>query len=314
MTHSPTGRAATGRQYELRRAGGVAVVTELAATLRTYSRAGVVLTETFGDEAIPPGAAGITLAPWANRIEDGRWVLDGKAQQLDITEPSRGHASHGLLRNTGYAAVEAAEASVALEATVFPQHGYPFLVRHRVDYALDAEGGLSVTQTLTNDSARPAPYVLGAHPYLRLGETPTEELTLTVPAATRLVADERLIPRRSAPAEGEWDLRGGRRVGGLAMDCAFTDLAFGDPAVTHDGAPAARATLTAADGRSVWLWQEESCAYTHVFVTDTFPGRAKAVALEPMTGPANAFNSGDGLQWLEPGASASMRWGIGSRL
>ncbi|MDQ0259359.1 galactose mutarotase-like enzyme [Sinomonas atrocyanea] len=64
----------------------------------------------------------------------------------------------------------------------------------------------------------------------------------------------------------------------------------------------------------MWLWQEQTCPYTHVFVTDTFPGRAKAVALEPMSGAANAFNSGAGLGWLEPGASASIRWGIGSEL
>jgi aldose 1-epimerase len=29
-----------------------------------------------------------------------------------------------------------------------------------------------------------------------------------------------------------------------------------------------------------------------------------------MTGPANAFNSGDGLRWLEPGESFAMEWGI----
>ncbi|WP_369046898.1 aldose 1-epimerase family protein [Sinomonas sp. P10A9] len=305
-------RAATGRQHELRRGGAVAVVTELAAALRAYSRDGVVLTETFGDDEIPPGATGITLAPWANRVEDGRWTLDGAVQQLDITEPKRGHASHGLLRNAGYELLGRTEASVSLEAVAFPQHGYPFVVRHRVDYALDAEGGLSVTQTLTNDSSAPAPYVLGAHPYLRLGDTPTEQLLLTVPAGTRLVADDRLIPRASEPVEGEWDLRGGRAVGGLSLDSAFTQLDF-----AHDGAGAPgvfRATLSTEDGRSVWLWQEDSCPYVHVFVTDTFPGRLKAVALEPMTGPANAFNSGDGLGWIAPGESASMRWGIGSIL
>ncbi|MBL0704460.1 aldose 1-epimerase family protein [Sinomonas cellulolyticus] len=339
MTASPTNTPATGRQFELRRAGGVVVVTELAAALRSYSRDGVALTETFGDDQIPPNAAGITLAPWANRIEDGRWILDGAPQQLDITEPSRGHASHGLLRNTGYTPVEATESSVVLEASAFPQHGYPFLVRHRVEYALDADGGLSVTQTLSNDSSRRAPYVLGAHPYLRLGEVPTELLTLTVPAATRLVADGRLIPRGSAPVAGEWDLRAGRVVGGLSLDCAYTDLAFApapapqdgaEPAPQHGAEPAAhdgagapsaagapgvvRATLADADGRSVWLWLEDSCRYLHVFVTDRFPGRPTAVALEPMTGAANAFNSGEGLRWLEPGASASMRWGIGSDL
>jgi aldose 1-epimerase len=308
-------RAATGRQYELRRGGAVAVVTELAAALRSYARDGVPLTETFGDDQIPPAAAGITLAPWANRIEDGRWMLDGAVQQLDITEPKRGHASHGLLRNTGYELLASTGSAVALEAVAFPQHGYPFLVRHRVDYALDSDGGLSVTQTLTNDSAARAPYVLGAHPYLRLGDVPAEQLTLTVSGTRRLVADDRLIPRSAAPADGEWDLRAGRPLAALALDAAYTGLAF--EASADDGAgPArvARSTLAAADGRSVWMWQGQACPYTHVFVTDTFPGRPVAVALEPMTGPANAFNSGEGLGWLAPGESASMRWGIGSRL
>ena len=297
---------ATGRQYELRSGGAIAVVTELAATLRSYSRDGVVLTETFGDDQIPPGATGITLAPWANRIEDGRWTLEGRPQQLDLTEPSRGHASHGLLRNTGYELTGGSESSAVLEASVFPQHGYPFLVRHRVEYTLDGDGGLSVTQSLTNHSPGRAPWVLGAHPYLRIGDVPTEDLVLTVPAATRLVADERLIPRSHEPAAGGYDLRRGRSVSELALDAAFTDLDF------EDGR--ARSTLTAPDGRSVWLWQDAACQYVHVFVSVTFPGRTKAVALEPMTGPANAFNSGEGLGWLGPGETASMRWGIGSSL
>ncbi|HAP89741.1 MAG TPA: aldose epimerase, partial [Arthrobacter bacterium] len=78
---------------------------------------------------------------------------------------------------------------------VFPQHGYPFLVRHRVQYLLAEDLGLEVRQTLINDSNAPAPFVLGAHPYLRLGEADVDQLTLTVAADTRLVADARLIPR-----------------------------------------------------------------------------------------------------------------------
>jgi aldose 1-epimerase len=39
-----------------------------------------------------------------------------------------------------------------------------------------------------------------------------------------------------------------------------------------------------------------------------------AVALEPQTGPANAFNSGQDLGWIEPGGEASVVWGIGAAL
>lgn len=297
---------ASGRQYELRRGDAFAVVTELAAGLRLYSRGGVQLTETYGDSEISPGAAGITLAPWANRVENGVWYLDGKKQQLDITEVSRNNASHGLLRNASYSLVDESQFSVTLEATVFPQHGYPFLLRHRVQYLLGEDLGLVVRQTLANDSKAPAPFVLGAHPYLRLGDTNLDELLLTVSAGTRLVADERKIPRSSEPVSGDTDLRGGRRVGSLDLDVALTDITF-------DGGTS-RHTLTAADGRSVSLWQDEACTYVHIFVTTTFPGRERAVAIEPMTGPANAFNSGDGLRWLPPGESFTMSWGIDATL
>ena len=299
-------RYATGRQYELRRGDALAVVTELAAGLRLYSRGGTQLTESYGDAEISPGAAGITLAPWANRVEDGLWYLNGKKQQLDITEVSRKNASHGLLRNASYELVDESEFSVTLEAAVFPQHGYPFLLRHRVRYELAADLGLVVRQVLINDSQEPAPFVLGAHPYLRLGDVPSEELTVTVHAGTRLVTDERLIPRSTEPVAGDFDLRAGRPVGSLDLDSAYTDLEF--------DAGVARHTLSAPDGRSVSLWQDDNCGYVHVFVTTEFPGRTKAVAIEPMTGPANAFNSGDGLRWLDPGDRFAMTWGISASL
>ncbi|MDQ0757197.1 aldose 1-epimerase family protein [Arthrobacter sp. B3I4] len=300
-------RYASGRQYELRRGDALAVVTELAAGLRLYSRAGVQLTESYGDADISPGAAGITLAPWANRVEDGVWYLNGKKQQLDITEVSRNNASHGLLRNASYTLVDESEFSVTLEAAIFPQHGYPFLLRHRVRYELETGLGLTVRQTLVNDCAEPAPFVLGAHPYLRLGDVPSEDLTVTASGRTRLVTDERQIPRSTEPVSGHFDLRSGVLAGTLDLDCAYTDLDFDDGGIAHS-------TLRAPDGRSVSLWQDAHCRYTHVFVTDRLPGRTKAVALEPMTGPANAFNSGDGLGWLPPGESFTMTWGITAAL
>jgi aldose 1-epimerase len=36
----------------------------------------------------------------------------------------------------------------------------------------------------------------------------------------------------------------------------------------------------------------------------------QAVAIEPMTAPADAFNSGQGLRWLAPGEDWVVRWGI----
>ncbi|MDQ0279175.1 aldose 1-epimerase [Arthrobacter silviterrae] len=308
-------RAATGPQYTLRRAGATAVVVSLAAGLRHYDRGGVELVESYGESVIAPGAAGITLAPFANRVDGGLWHLGGKAQQLDITEVARNNAIHGLLRNTGYAVLEQSEGHVLQEAAIHPQHGYPFLARHQVRHELTPSGALRVSQTLVNDSPGRAPFVLGAHPYFRLGDVPTEQLSITVDAATWLAANHRMIPTQALPVDDAHDLRRGRPVGELRMDTAFTDLAFTavSPQISpHDGV--ARHTLSAPDGRSVSLWHDSSVAYVHVFITPDFPGRSLAVAMEPMTGPANAFNSGNGLRWLEPGESFTMRWGIDSEL
>ncbi|MFZ3416238.1 aldose 1-epimerase family protein [Arthrobacter sp. 3Tela_A] len=301
-----TSLPATGAQYRLEKGNAAAVVASLGGALRSYTAADTQLVETYPDESIPPSAAGILLAPWANRIAGARWELDGHEQQLDVTEPKLQNAIHGLLRNTGYTAVEHAADSVVLSAEIFPQHGYPFHLVHSVRYSLDDDGGLRVRQSLANVGAGKAPFALGAHPFLRLGEVPSEDLTLRVDADTRLSTDASLIPTGQVAVDGADDLRGGQRVGGLDLDAAFTGLTARDGLYRHE--------LTAPDGRSVQLWAEQEFGYVHVFVTDKLPGRACAVALEPMTAPANCFNSGDGLRWLEPGTEFSAEWGIRAAL
>jgi aldose 1-epimerase len=129
---------ALGEQYELTlEAAGRsvrAVIAEVAAAIRHLSVDGVEVTAGDDDDAPPPFECGIVLVPWPNRVRDGRWTHDGRTLQLDITEPERGNALHGLLRNTPYQLVERSECSVTLEAQVFPQNGYPFHLDTRVRY------------------------------------------------------------------------------------------------------------------------------------------------------------------------------------
>ena len=300
MTSAPS-RLASGTNHTLTAGPARAVITSLAAALRSYEYDGVGLTETWGDDAIPAGGAGMLLAPWPNRVAAGRWVLDGVEQQLDITEPSKGNASHGLLRNTGYSAADTGPSHVVLEGEIFPQHGYPFHLLHRATYELTEEQ-LTVTQELVNLSAAAAPFALGAHPYLKISDVPTEDLTLTVAASTVFATDDRSIPTGSGPVSGQQDLRGGQRIGDIAFDAAFTDVEQVDGRYEH--------RLAAPDGRSVTLWAEDAFAFVHVYVSTVYPGVSKAVAVEPMTAPADALNSGIGLRWLQPGDSFSAKWGI----
>lgn len=291
----------------IRARGAEAIISRLAAGLRSYARNGVQLTEPAIADPVAPGGSGLTLAPWPNRVAGGRWQLDGAEQQLDITEVARGHAIHGLLRNSEYAVLEHTVEAVKLAARIYPQHGYPFQLRHEVQYWIAADGSLGVRQSLDNESAVAAPAALGAHPYLRLGDLPADALTLTVPAQRYLGTDPGLIPRTVEEVGVEQDLRAGGQLSILEMDRAYTGLFF-------DETGWARSTLSAADGRSVSLRQNETCQFVHIFATAGYPGRKKTVAIEPMSAPANAFNSGDGLRWLPPGSSFGIEWGIESVL
>jgi len=307
MGGQEAGAAATGRQFTIRNGAAEATVTELAAALRIYRRQGIDLVQPFDADELPPGGSGMLMAPWGNRVRDGKWVLDGKVQQLDLTEPSRGNASHGLLRNTGYAVASAAPEAVTLVGEIFPQHGFPFRMRHTATYALDAEGHLSVRQELANLGRAAAPAAFGAHPYLRVGDVPVEDLVLTVRGQRRLVADERLIPVGEEAVTGDADFRGGKRVGDVRVDVAITELETGpDGRCEH--------VLAAPDGRAVALWADKAFPYAHIFVTETYRGEPLAVAVEPMSAPADALNSGRSLAWLETGQSLVGTWGIRSWL
>ncbi|GER23866.1 aldose 1-epimerase [Zafaria cholistanensis] len=307
MNGQETGAAATGRQFTIRNGGAEVTVTELAAALRTYRRQGVDLVEPFSADELPPSGSGILMAPWGNRVRDGKWVLEGKVQQLDLTEPSRGNATHGLLRNTGYTVADATAEAVSLVGEIFPQHGFPFRMRHTATYSLDADGHLAVRQELANLGPATAPAAFGAHPYLRLGDVPVEDLVLTVRGRRRLVADERLIPVGEEDVDGDTDFRAGKRVGDVRVDVAVTALEAGpDGRYQH--------VLTAPDGRRVALWADRTFPFAHIFVTENYRNVPLAVAVEPMSAPANALNSGNSLAWLETGESLAGTWGIRSWL
>jgi aldose 1-epimerase len=293
-----------GERFELRAGDAFAEVGTVAAVLCALRIGDVDLTEPLPREvAPPPFCSGIALAPWPNRVRAGRWQLDGVVQQLDITEPSRGGALHGLLEFTEYEVRERTDATLTLGAIIHPQHGWPFLLDTWVRFEL-APDGLTVTHGARNLSTRRAPYAAGTHPYPRIGAFDVAELELRVPADEYLEVDERLDPVEWRPVSGGTDLRAGVRVGELGLDTAFRGLRPAD-GVT--------ATLTAPDSSRLEVWQDDDWRYLQVFTTSVFPrtsGPGTAVAIEPMTAPPDALNSGDDLIWLDPEASYEGRWGF----
>lgn len=295
----------TGTQIHLRRdgAGGevTAHIAQVGAALRGLSVGGVDIVTRYDAGSPTPFGSGIVLAPWPNRIRDGKWNDNGTERQLDLTEVALNNAIHGLLRYTPYE-IDASEDTVTLSATIFPQHGWPYTLRTSVTYAL-TDDGVQVTHTVENVGEGDAPVALGTHPFFCIGGVETADLTLRLPATTVFEVDERLLPTAEVPVSGEWDLRGGARVGDLDLDTGFGKL-------ERDADGRARSSITAPDGRRVTMWQDENWDYIQAFNTDKYPGHDVALAIEPMTAPTDAFNSGQDLRRLAPGEQWTATWGV----
>lgn len=294
----------TGNQFFLRDSAGdvSARITQVGAALRGLTVGGVELVPPYPEDAPAPAASGVVLMPWPNRIRDGVWTQRGQTRRLAISEPALNNASHGLLRFAAYTAIDAESDRVTLGADVYPQTGYPFHLATRVTYALTA-AGLAVTHEIVNAGKDAAPVALGTHPYLMIGGVPTRDLVVRSSGTHRFVVDKQLVPTEEVPVGPGNDLRAGRRLGDVTLDTAYSGL-------TRDPDGFVRHSLTAPDGRSLVLWQGPGFDFAQIFTTDRYPGQSLAVAIEPMTAPADAFNSGRGLRWLEPDDSWSLKWGV----
>ncbi|MGL3150309.1 aldose 1-epimerase family protein [Microbacterium sp. A82] len=296
---------ASGRQLRISAHGYEAVIASVGASLRMLTHEGRDLVVPFDADEVRPAYRGATLAPWPNRIVDGRYTFGGSAHQLPLTEPARGHALHGLVAWAEFTDRDVSDERVVLAAVIEPQGGYPFRVEVTVEFRLGADG---LTQTVTgrNLGTDAAPWGTGPHPYLVGGAGRVDDWTLTLPASEVLtVTSDRLSPVAVEQVERhpEWDFREARAIDDVFIDHAFTELS------RVDGAAEVR--VVAADGRGVALSWDESCPWVQVHTAD-LPADAEnhriGLAVEPMTCPPDAFNSGVDLVVLEPGAEAAASW------
>jgi len=301
-------RPASGVQHELRADGYTAVIASVGASLRTLTFEGRDLVVPFDADEIRPNYRGATLVPWPNRVVDGRYVLDDVEHRLALTEPSRGHALHGLGSWLHYDAVEVREDSVELSAVIEPQEGYPWRVGIRTIFVLGRDG-LTQSVTATNLSSRPAPYGTGPHPYLVAGRGIVDDWTLHLPASTVTLTDgDRLLPGESVDVAVDaerFDFRTPRVIGDARIDHAFT-------ALERDAAGRATVRLTAAAGTGVMLSWGEECPWLQIHTADRpgEPADRVGLAVEPMTCAPDAFNNGEGLITLAPGGRHTASWTI----
>jgi aldose 1-epimerase len=245
---------------------------------------------------------GSLLAPWPNRVVGGRWAWEGRLLQLPVNDLAAGAALHGLVFDVEWSVTQVDAYSILLTYALPAHPGYPFRLLLTAAYALTPEG-LTCSLTALNSGTEPAPVGLGVHPYIAAPDL-VDDLMVTIPAARVLQTDATWQESgRPSVEDAGVDFRSQRRLGDLALDAAFT-------AVAHEGGRT-EAIVGLPDGRQVVLWSGRTCRWWLLYTGHTLPGTdvRRSLALEPMTCPPNALNTGE-IDVLAAGASLRLDWGV----
>jgi aldose 1-epimerase len=299
----------SGAQWRIAAGGQEAVVVEVGGGLRTYTVDGEDRIDGYGADELCPGSAGQVLAPWPNRIRDGRYTFGGCSHQLPLTEPDRQNALHGLVNWLPWELVTRTDDSVTVRCDLRPQPGYPWPLRLTTTWRISADG-LRADHEVINRGGTECPFGFAVHPYLRLPGAAVDDLMLRVPGRSRLLLDSRLLPIGAAKVAGScYDYTEPRRIGSTALDMAFGDL-------TPEPDGTSRVSLRAPDpgNGGLEIWADGAFRWWQVYTGDTLGGERyrRSVAVEPMTCPPDAFRSGQDVLVLAPGQTWQGSWGIRS--
>jgi aldose 1-epimerase len=234
--------------------------------------------------------AGIPLLfPWANRLAGLQYHVAGRNVNLDSTSPVLHFDDHGLAMHGvpwGQLTWTVAEAKQnCLRAYLHwkrPELLAVFPYPHRLEITAElSPTSLQLQTEISADAQSPVPISFGFHPYFGIPGLARDQWRLQLPPMKKLQLDHRGIPAGTASSFAGFD--------GLLGQHSFDDgFALLDKTAGF--------SLSSENWR-IAIRFLEGFPYAQVFAP---PGK-EFIALEPMTAPANALISGDGLRILEPG-------------
>lgn len=287
-------RGASGREIVLHAGDYEARIVTVGAGLAGLTYRGHDLVVPHSVNQCPPGYLGKVLMPWPNRVAGGSYSWEGTSYDLPVDEPAFGTALHGFVTFQEWDVVEADSSSALLRTLIAARYSYPWTLAVSTRYSLDADAGLSIELSATNIGEGTAPYGVGFHPYLAVDDTRADDLELQNPASVIYEADASMIPVAAHDVTSfGLDFRSPTVIGDSRLDHAFAGLPEGTWTVTlRDPASGVGVSLS-SDAR--WL---------QVYSAD-YIGRV-GVAVEPMSCPPNAFNSGTDIVALGAGETHTL--------
>jgi aldose 1-epimerase len=230
------------------------------------------------------------LHPWANRLAGFRYRAAGRTVTLPRGDPRipvdpGGLPIHGVLPGLLHWQVNPSVAAGELTAVLRWADGgllevFPFPHELRLEVTVGS-GELMLATTLRATGDDPVPVAFGYHPYVTVPGSAREAWRVKLGAFRRLLLDERMIPT----GERKPVQRRSFRLGQMSLDDGFDALA-----VPAEFEVRSAATAIRVEFRGGYHFAQVYAPSGHDFIS-----------FEPMTAPANALCSGDGLQLVAPG-------------
>jgi aldose 1-epimerase len=253
------------------------VAPQFGANCFVYEVGGAAVLEpvAWEDFVKKPTSYGIPiLFPFPNRIRNQEFAFRGSSYRVNV-------AQHGFVRQRAWRVIDkgATDEGGAWLTCEFNAADYaaellaqfPFLYRATLTYRL-RQGALALEFAAVNTGAEAMPCGYGIHPYFRW----PARSRLQIPAAKRWELAENLPTGKLLDVAGDYDLRELRDTEGLQLDDIYT-------AVTDS-----RCLLTDDDARTATV-VESGANLPHV-VAYTAPAPRRAICIEPMSCPTDAFN------------------------
>jgi len=272
---------------------------------------------------------GGTVGRFANRLGQGKFVLDGKTYQTP--QNNNGNSLHGGERGFDKVLWTVLDvhggnaAGIKLRyVSADGDQGYPGTLTVDASYSLDDANALTIEYAATTD--RPTIVNISNHAYWNLGGEGSERgamgHVLTIRADAYTPVDDTLIPtgEMRAVSGTVFDFRQPTAVGARVRDAREAQIVFGrgydhNFVIAHDVSSAPRLQATVRDpvsGRSFELWSNQPGLqfYSGNFLDGTVVGKSRhvyregdAIVLEPQLFPDAPNHPEFGSARLAPGST-----------
>lgn len=238
----------------------------------------------------PPGSAdpldmaSFPLVPYANRIAQGRYGVDGQSYQLPRNFGDHPHSIHGFGWQLPWQVLEQSGQEAWLAHRHAGDAGWPWPYCAQQHVRLNADA-LDVTLSVRNLGEAPMPCGLGFHPYFALHAG----TMLRFRADTLWLSTPDMLPDRAVPADtlGHWS-QGAAVAGDSLIDNAYGGW---DGTAIVDRGDGIRLTLRAQDADHLHLFR---------------PPGGDFFCLEPVSHMPDAINREQGMAMLAPGATQTL--------